>query len=237
MDVQFEILQGRLRQGNAAAVVKSFKITMRRFIIGSEASCHLVCKSRTISGRHCVILIEHGNVLVRDLDSEAGTFVNDVPVVGTQLISEGDKLRVGRLEFRLAITGSSSLTPPARPATTPTPEMPEVPETPTDGTSVDTVVGAETVDTLVTELLQQEDEAAREARYADPAARYFRADQVPRTESAESVPDQPPPKQRPIKKSVGKLPAPPPIKANDSVSAAEQALQELFQPNKGTRKR
>lgn len=229
MKVQLEILQGRLKQGNEAAGLNRFTITLRRFIVGSDPSCHMVCKSRTISQRHCLILIENDNVLVRDLNSKAGTFVNDVPVAGTQLLVNGDKLRIGRLEFRLLVTG-------ARPRSCDAPAASPAAPTRPDEKSIDTLVGSDTVDALVTDLLQHEDEAARAARYADPAARYFRADAVPPSQPAAAAPDQPARKQRPPKKRVGKLPTPPPIKAEDTVSAAEQALEEIFHPAKGTRK-
>ncbi|MAD79708.1 MAG: FHA domain-containing protein [Pirellulaceae bacterium] len=226
MDVHLEILQGRLKQGKNEAGVNRFKIRLSRFVIGSDVSCHMVCKSRTISNRHCLILIENDIVLVRDLDGKAGTFINDVPVDGTQLIGDGDKLRIGRLEFKLLVTVSPPQSPP--PETT-APTTPDV----SDQHSFETVVGSETVDTLVTDLLQEEDEVARAARYADPTARYFRADQIPPDEAVEVEPEQPPAKKRPAKRSVGKLPTPLPIKTNDTVSAAEQALHEIFQPSKG----
>ena len=226
MDVQLEILQGRLKQGKNETGVNRFQICQHRFVIGSDASCHMVCKSRTISEQHCLILIENDRVLVRDLDSKAGTFINDVPVDGTQVISDGDKLRIGRLEFRLVVTVSQLQLP----ATETTP--PAIPQKAGEQ-SVDTVVGSETVDALVTDLLQQEDEAAQAARYADPASRYFRTDQVRPAKPTEVEPEQPPAKKRPSKRSVGKLPTPPSIKTDDTVSAAEQALQELFQLSKG----
>jgi len=227
MDVQLEILQGRLKQGKTETGVNRFQICHRRFIIGSDTSCNMVCKSRTISSRHCLILIENDSVQVRDLDSTAGTFINDLPVDGIQVIRDGDKLRIGRLEFKRLITVSR----PASPATDST-----SPVTPNKSGehSIDTVVGSETVDALVTDLLEQEDEAARAARFADPASRYFRADQVPPAEPACTEQDQAPDKKkRPTKRSVGKLPPPPPIKAIDTVSAAEQALREFFQPTRG----
>jgi len=226
MDVQLEILQGRLKQGKTESGVNRFQIRLHRFIIGSDVSCHMVCKSRTISNRHCVILIEDDTVHVRDLDSKAGTFINDMPVDGTQALSDGDRLRIGRLEIV-----DSPQTP--RPATETQPRT--IPDK-TDVHSVDTIVESETVDALVTDLLQQEDEIARAARYADPASRYFRTDQVRPAEPAEAQTEQPPDKKPRGKRRLGKLPTPPPIKTNDTVSAAEQALQELFQPSKGPRK-
>jgi len=230
MDVQLEILQGRLKQGKTEAGVNRFSVRLSRFVIGSDPACHMVCKSRTISDRHCLILVAHGDVQVRDLGSQAGTFINDVPVEGTQRIAPGDKLRIGRLDFRLLLgaepPAAASLSPPPLPPPVPPPRV--APDQPT----AETVVGTETVDALVTDILQQEDEAAREARLADPAARYFRTDHLRSTDAPAPEPDPPPRKLRPVKKSVGKLPPPPPIQANDSVTAAEKALEELFQPPK-----
>jgi len=226
MDIQLEILQGRLKQGNAAEGLNRFKISLRRFVIGSGAACHMVCKSRTISDRHCQIEVENDRVLVRDLQSAAGTFVNDVPVDGSQLLVHGDKLRIGRLEFRLLVADSRQPGAAAR----------ENPPVKPEEASIDTVVGPQAVDTLVTDLLQQEDEAAREARYADPAARYFHIDPAPPAAPEKHEPEVPPSARRPQKRGIGKLPPPPPLTADDSVSAAELALQEIFHPSKGIRK-
>ena len=224
MDVQLEILQGRLKQSKTDAGVNRFNIRTRRFVIGSDASCHMVCKSRTISDRHCLILVTDDGVSVRDLDSHAGTFINDVPVEGTQPIGNGDKLRIGRLEFRLLLEDQRS--PPVAPVARPTATPNE-----SDEQAIDTVVGSETVDALVSELLELGDEVAREERYADPSARYFRADQLPSDERSTTEPEERPTTSRP-KKPVGKLPAPPPIQADNTVSAAEQALEELFHAKK-----
>ena len=196
MDVQLEILQGRLKQGKTESGVNRFQIRLRRFIIGSDVSCHMVCKSRTISNRHCVILIEDDTVQVRDLDSKTGTFINDMPVDGTQAINDGDRLRIGRLEFKVLIVES----PQTLPATE---TQPRTTRDKTNEQAVDTIVESETVDALVTDLLQHGDEIARAARYADPASRYFRTDQVRPAEPAEAQAEQPPDKKPRAKRSVG----------------------------------
>jgi len=231
MDVELEILQGRLKQGNKPAGLNRFGITLHRFVIGSDPICNMVCKSRTISRRHCLILIEDGTVFVRDLNSQAGTFINDVPVEGTEVLTHGDTLRVGRLAFRLIVTDSPA-EPPSTPSSPPSVERPAE-------YSTDTVVGSDTVDASIDDLLQEADDAAREARLADPAARYFRADQVASSEQKVDESDNVSRsgRERPKTKSVGKLPAPPPIKTDDTVSAAEQALREIFQPSKGIKNR
>ena len=88
---------------------KSISISSTRFIIGRDDTCELRPKSDTISRRHCELRIKGGRVLVRDLKSKNGTFVNEEPVGLERVqVQDGDILRVGRLEFGVAISSSRS---------------------------------------------------------------------------------------------------------------------------------
>jgi pSer/pThr/pTyr-binding forkhead associated (FHA) protein len=70
------------------------------FVIGRGSDCSLRAASDAISRRHCEIAQTPDGPLVRDLGSRNGTFVNDERVEGDRKLENGDRLRVGPLEFR-----------------------------------------------------------------------------------------------------------------------------------------
>ena len=76
-----------------------------QFIIGRDEGCHLRPASPAVSKRHCAVFIRNGEVFVRDLGSTNGTIVNDEPVVGDRAVKDGDRLKVGPLDFTLQIAG------------------------------------------------------------------------------------------------------------------------------------
>ncbi len=75
-----------------------------KYFIGRAEDCHLRPGSREVSRHHAVILVEDGFVAVRDFGSRNGTFVNEEAVRGERELKNGDRLRVGPLEFEVEIT-------------------------------------------------------------------------------------------------------------------------------------
>ncbi len=82
-----------------------------QLIIGRDEGCHLRPASPAISKKHCAVFIRAGKVLVRDLGSTNGTFLNDEQVVGDREVKDGDRLKVGPLDFTVQVTGKSDSTP------------------------------------------------------------------------------------------------------------------------------
>jgi pSer/pThr/pTyr-binding forkhead associated (FHA) protein len=96
MDVRLKVLAG-------ANTGQEVKLLAPKFFIGRAEDCHLRPKSDLISRHHCVVMIEDSLVVVRDLGSRNGTFVNDEQVVGERELHAGDKLRVGPLQFEVVV--------------------------------------------------------------------------------------------------------------------------------------
>jgi len=96
MDLKLKIVQGK----NAGQEVA---ITGQKFLIGRAEDCHLRPGSDMISRHHCVIVVDQTYVAVRDFGSKNGTYVNNERVVGECELKSGDQLRVGPLEFEIAI--------------------------------------------------------------------------------------------------------------------------------------
>ena len=72
--------------------------------LGRRPEADLRIAARDVSRRHCQIVISDDGVLVRDLGSSNGTFVNDKRVAETAL-SAGDRLSVGPIAFVVQIDG------------------------------------------------------------------------------------------------------------------------------------
>lgn len=98
MQIKLKVLQGS-HEG------KEIAVATERFLIGRSDSCNLRPKSESISRKHCILVVREGKVLVQDLKSRNGTFVNDkrLPVDRAKVLHPGDLLRVGKLSFEVMI--------------------------------------------------------------------------------------------------------------------------------------
>ncbi len=63
--------------------------------LGRDRSIQGALTDEQVSRRHARVIQGEGGLLVEDLDSTNGTFVNDRPVAGHQLLAPGDQIRVG----------------------------------------------------------------------------------------------------------------------------------------------
>jgi predicted component of type VI protein secretion system len=91
---------------------QSIPVASGQFLIGRDAQCHLRPASASVSKRHCVVLIQGDKAFVRDLKSTNGTFVNAEPVQEMRELLDGDRLRVGPLDFRIALKSAPTANKP-----------------------------------------------------------------------------------------------------------------------------
>jgi len=96
MDVKLIVVGGK----NAGRVVP---VTGGKFLIGRAEDCHLRPNSDAVSRHHCAITLQAGRVTIADLGSRNGTLVNGQRIKGEEELKSGDHLRVGPLEFQVAI--------------------------------------------------------------------------------------------------------------------------------------
>ena len=82
---------------------REIKISVPRFIIGRGDTAHLRPSSDLVSREHCEILVGDGQVVVNDLKSRNGTFINGKQLGETHKAKSGDSLRVGKLQFEIVI--------------------------------------------------------------------------------------------------------------------------------------
>ena len=69
-------------------------------VVGRSNTATLKVRNSQISRKHCEIDEYEGELIVRDLDSSNGTFVNGQRIAETTFLSPGDELRVGPLTLR-----------------------------------------------------------------------------------------------------------------------------------------
>lgn len=71
--------------------------------IGRRKNADIVIRDdMQVSGYHCELSREAGNMYVRDLESTNGTYLNGVPVQGKVQISQDDVLFIGSYEYRIS---------------------------------------------------------------------------------------------------------------------------------------
>ena len=74
----------------------------------------------SVSSHHCEILLRGSEVVVRDLNSTNGTFINGEKVTET-VIKPGQVLRLGQIEMRLETDSATSSVAPSSTTSTPAP--------------------------------------------------------------------------------------------------------------------
>lgn len=98
MDLKIKIIGGRSAGQEVA-------ITRPEFLIGRADECQLRPKSETVSRRHAAIELHDSKVLIRDLGSRTGTFVNGKLVAPQNDVelANGDTVKIGPIEFETLI--------------------------------------------------------------------------------------------------------------------------------------
>ena len=83
---------------------REIKIAIPRFIVGRGETAHLRPASDLVSREHTSIeIIEDGKVVITDLNSRNGTFVNGAQITAPHVARAGDVVRIGRLQFEMVI--------------------------------------------------------------------------------------------------------------------------------------
>jgi len=73
----------------------------RDVIVGRDEDCQMRIASSLVSRKHCVLRSTPEGILVRDLESQNGTYVNDVAIAEQFAMKPGDVLRVGSALFQV----------------------------------------------------------------------------------------------------------------------------------------
>lgn len=98
MDVQL-ILENSRQQGRATRLAKGI------YLVGRSKVCQIRPKNLYVSRRHCAFIHRRHELLIQDLGSTSGTWVNDERIEPslTVVLKNGDKVRVGQTRFLVQI--------------------------------------------------------------------------------------------------------------------------------------
>jgi len=101
MDVKLLVVEGK-------SAGRIMPVAGPKFFIGRAPGCHLRPASDLVSRHHCAILTSEGVVAVRDFGSTNGTLVNGERIRGERELNDGDRLRVGALEFEVRLVADAA---------------------------------------------------------------------------------------------------------------------------------
>jgi predicted component of type VI protein secretion system len=223
MQVKLKLLKG-------SHAGKEIKVPAPKCLIGRNDDCHLKPQSEAVSRRHCVIITTNSEVMIRDLNSRNGTYVNGEKITGDTVLLNGDQVKVGPLEFEMLIEHTAARI-----------KHPKVSDIKEAATRIAQTTASSSNHDLsdVTAWLEEADLKAK------METRQFRVDDTATTDSVEDVetvqqPAEPAKSEtgelkldetvakRPPKKPPGKLPPRQAIQAKDSREAASDMLKKLF---------
>lgn len=81
--------------------VNHVPINTTPFRVGRRSSNNLTISNRTVSGKHAELVVDGGQLLVRDINSTNGTFINGKRVRSVSPVEEGDVIHFGKVRFHV----------------------------------------------------------------------------------------------------------------------------------------
>ncbi len=109
---------------NAGLSGRSLELTVDKTTIGRVEDNTFQIAEASVSSHHCEILLRGSDVVIKDLNSTNGTFINGEKISET-VLKPGQTLRLGQVELRLETEGAPAPTPPPAAAAAPAPAGPK----------------------------------------------------------------------------------------------------------------
>ncbi len=101
MEFQLVVLRGR-------SATTALKLGDGVTTAGRHDECQLRIKSSEVSRRHCQFFEKNGMLLVKDLGSANGTFLNGKKIEGQRVLEPGDELAIGPVKLRVEKLGQAA---------------------------------------------------------------------------------------------------------------------------------
>jgi pSer/pThr/pTyr-binding forkhead associated (FHA) protein len=92
---------------------KTLKLMEGVTSIGRHDDCLIRIRSAQVSRRHCEVFEDKGKLMVKDLGSSNGTYVNGKRVLGQQSLKAGDVLSIGGVSLQVGVAGAAPPPPAA----------------------------------------------------------------------------------------------------------------------------
>jgi predicted component of type VI protein secretion system len=90
---------------------KRLALPAKEMVVGRDEKCDLRIGSDLVSRKHCTLKSSPEGIVVTDLGSQNGTFVNDIAITGPTLLREGDIIRIGSTLMSVPTTQKSKGAP------------------------------------------------------------------------------------------------------------------------------
>lgn len=101
MDYQLVVVRGR-------SATKALKLVEGVTTVGRQQDCQLRISSSQVSRRHCQLYEKDGQLLVMDLGSSNGTFINGKKIEMQMALKPGDVLALGSVKLRVEKIGAAA---------------------------------------------------------------------------------------------------------------------------------
>ena len=75
-------------------------------IIGRRPDCNIRVLKSAVSRQHCKLICENGHIVVTDMGSSNGTYVNHKKIQKPTQIAPGDVVSVADVDFTLMVDGT-----------------------------------------------------------------------------------------------------------------------------------
>ena len=99
---------------------RAHELNVDRTTIGRVEDNLFQIAESSISSHHCEVLLHGSDVVIKDLNSTNGTFINDEQIT-ERVLKPGQTLRLGQVELKLETGMAASAPASAAPATAPAP--------------------------------------------------------------------------------------------------------------------
>jgi predicted component of type VI protein secretion system len=106
MDFQLVVVRGR-------GASNTIKLADGVTTVGRQDECQLRIKSSQVSRKHCELFEKKGLLLVKDLGSSNGTYVNGKRIEGQRVLEPGDELTIGQVTLKVTKAGAQASAPAA----------------------------------------------------------------------------------------------------------------------------
>ena len=90
---------------------KAHELTVDKTTIGRVDDNTFAIPEGSVSSHHCEVLLRGVDIIVRDLNSTNGTFINGNQVTGEAPLKPGQILRLGQIEMRLEDAAATAAAP------------------------------------------------------------------------------------------------------------------------------
>lgn len=79
---------------------RTVRVGEAELLVGRDEAAKVRIGSTEVSRRHCTLKAQSNGILVTDLGSSNGTFINGIPISGPQLLVPGDMLTIGPMQMK-----------------------------------------------------------------------------------------------------------------------------------------